>query len=143
MARRSISERIDQYAAELENDADQLLLERGEVAASAQMARDMLPPRSEVLPTRTHVALIDLMDRILELGSRYANGGADDPAGGGVMLRTTVRTIRRLRPYVLEQLAKVPEDEIRAFMGTLIAEISAAIAPIEGDVDAGVDAVAG
>jgi hypothetical protein len=103
---RSFAERV----AEREGDTDRYLGVAG------------LPGAPQ--PTDTHVALVNLLDRILEMGA------ASDTQGGHPALRASLRFIRKMKPVAVEEIARVPEDEVRGFIANLIAEMAGAVSAV-------------
>lgn len=92
---------LEEYGAGAEATADELL-----EASPAFVAQ----------PTQTHVNLVNMLDEILSLATAAASGEQGHP-----LLRTTLRTVRHLKPVALEELARVPEAEVREFMRRLVA----------------------
>jgi hypothetical protein len=70
-------------------------------------------------PTQTHVNLVNMLDEILSLATMTQ--------GGHPMLRASLRTVRHLKPVALEELAQVPEAEVKEFMRRLMAMMARAI----------------
>lgn len=103
-----------------------------DMAARLERYADVLseepPPADRLLPgaiqpTDTHRRLMDLMDTIMDMGT----GLEGDGSSGHVMLKASLRTVRKLRPVALEELAKVPEDEILRFMGGLTEDMARSV----------------
>jgi hypothetical protein len=108
----TLQSRLDRYAAELDGQADSLL---GDDTPRARP--EVMPTAAQ--PTVMHERLVNLLDHILALGAQHDTGHP--------MLRTALRTFRKLRPIALEGLAQVPEEEVRQFLGTLTSEILDAV----------------
>lgn len=70
-------------------------------------------------PTQTHVNLVNMLDEILSLATMTQ--------GGHPMLRASLRTVRHLKPVALEELAQVPEAEVKEFMRRLMTMMARAI----------------
>lgn len=72
-----------------------------------------------VHPTEVHRAAVEALTDLLGMATTY--GGPKVPAP----LRAMVRTLDRMQPVLIEEIAKVPPDQIRAFMGELAAKMQA------------------
>lgn len=76
---------------------------------------------AEVLPARVspvHAATVSVLSELLSMGSRLSATG-ETPTH----LRVLMRTLERSRGVLLDSIAGVPADSIRAFMGELAARI--------------------
>lgn len=106
---RDLAQLLEQYGADAEKTGDAML------AAS---------PTYVAQPTQTHVNLVNMLDEILSLATMTQ--------GGHPMLRASLRTVKHLKPVALEELASVPEDEVREFMRRLSRMLLRAIGDEEG-----------
>lgn len=97
MARRSL---LDRY--------EQLEERRGELESEAVIRAS---------PTPTHVATIEVLSKLLTLGRLYSTDKVPAP------LRAMMRTLDKLKPTLLEELAAVPPEAIQSFMADLMVEI--------------------
>lgn len=108
-----LAARLAAYEHRLDVRADELTARAGNIEAPGAF----LPGRPQ--PTDVHRRLVDLFDAVLSMGVKAEQGHP--------MLRASLRTIRKLRPVALEELARVPEDEVKVFMGQLVQQLAGAI----------------
>lgn len=101
MARRSLLEIADERALALDELGDRI---GGEVAVNP------LAPK----PTAVHLATIEVLSSLLDLASS-ASPGEEVPSE----LRMLLRFVQRLKPMMLEGVAKQPEAQIKVFMRKL------------------------
>ena len=104
MGRQSITERYDQLAA------------RGaELAAHA-------PAVSPV-----HAQTVAVLRKLLTMGTKFSSDKVPMP------LRAMMRTLERMEPVLVSELANVPPAAIREFLGELIAEMQTIVDTPEED----------
>lgn len=94
--------------------------------------RDELERRATAAagPSPVHVQTIEVLSELLTLGRLFSTDKVPAP------LRAMMRTLDRLKPTLLEELAQVPPEAIQSFMGDLARRIAtitdaAAIAPAQ------------
>jgi hypothetical protein len=80
------------------------------------------PPDSPVYsplvpaPGPLHIALVDLLENMLTMMDGFARTSGKVPTP----LRAMGRTLKTLKPMMLEELGAVPEEEIRKFLQNVI-----------------------
>lgn len=73
-------------------------------------------------PSAFHVQLIDLLDWLIGKGLERDGTVKVNPA-----MRGMLHALRRLKPDFLEELAQIPEDELRRLVHDLLREIVARV----------------
>lgn len=68
-------------------------------------------------PSPVHAEAVNVMADLLSMAQRYSNGPTPPH------MRALLRMLEAGRPMLVEQLATVPADAIRTFMGELIARM--------------------
>lgn len=91
-------------------------LESGTRPADAPVYSPLVPA-----PGPLHLALVDLLENMLTMMEGFAHESGKVPTP----LRAMGRTLKTLKPMMLEELGAVPEEEIRRFLQNVI------VAPIE------------
>lgn len=87
-----------------------------EMGFTPDMVADALPHLPETpMPTPVHFALVNLMDQVLGMAKSAAREGG----GAFTALAVAMRTMQKMRGVALEQLAEVPEQEVRTFLTQL------------------------
>lgn len=76
-----------------------------------------LAANAPAAPSPVHARTVEVLSSMLTMGSRFS--GEEVP----LQLRTMMRTLNHLKPMLLEQLGHVPAEEIKRFLGELIAEM--------------------
>lgn len=85
-------------------------------------------PSSRTPPTAVHVQTVRVLGRLLTMGQEFSTAKVPAP------LRAMMRTLHKMEPMLIEELASVPPDAIREFLGQLRDELDAIIAtPLEGE----------
>jgi hypothetical protein len=67
-------------------------------------------------PGPLHLALVDLLENMLMMMEGFAQTSGKVPAP----LRAMGRTLKTLKPMMLEELGAVPEEEVRRFLANVI-----------------------
>lgn len=68
-----------------------------------------------------HLATVRVLSDLMTMGARYST--ARVPAG----LRAMMLTLQRMEPVLVEELAKVPPDQIRVFLGELAGRLQSIV----------------
>lgn len=93
-----------------------------------------LHARAMATATPTHYAAVRVLSELLTMGERFSGPASAVP----VQLRVMVRTLRKLEPVLVEEFAKVPPAQIKAFMTEMRDQINGIIeAPDHGPPPSG------
>lgn len=73
---------------------------------------------AQVQPTDVHIQTVEVLSHLLEMGKAFSSD--EVPAH----LRVLMRTIEKMKPTLTAELASVPPEQIKAFMGQIGREIA-------------------
>lgn len=72
-------------------------------------------------PTAIHVQTIRVLSELLTLGQKHSTGNIPAP------LRMMMTTLKRMEPTLIDEMAGVPADQIKEFLGQLVERLNSII----------------